>query len=980
MSIQDNAFVQTPPQIYHEETAVPRAEPIVVSWPWQRLALGAILLIAAAFNFWQLNQVGYGNTYYAAAVRSMLESWHNFIFNSFDPGGFVTIDKPPVGFWLQVASAKIFGYSGLSLMLPQALAGVLSVAVLYRLVSRGFGAGAGLLAALALAVMPVNVAASRNNIIDGTLVLVVLLGAWAVLRAAETGKLRWLLLCAFLVGLGFNVKMLEAFLVVPAFGLLYLLASPRRWPMRIWHLILATLVMLAFSFSWVTAVDMTPASQRPYVGSSTSNSGLELALGYNGLQRLTGNVFGRRFGPANPQANSGSGGLFGLSLPGGNSNGFTRGETGNPGPLRLFNSALGGQASWLLVLAIIGVIVAAWQRLPRFPLNRREQSVVLWGMWLLTMGVFFSIAGFFHAYYLVMISPAIAALAGIGVATLWQDYRRPGWRGWALPVALLATAGVQAYMLTSYPDWSRWLTPLVAGATIVAAVLLFLLRLGRRLSLSRRVSAGVAGAAALLGVAGLLAAPTAWAADTVSGGNGGLTPSAGPRAQDSGFPGGGFRNRGAYGFPGFGGQPGDFGGPGGGFPGGGDFGGGRGGFGGRGPGGDGGVNTGLLKYLEAHQGTTRFLFATSNANSASGYIIQTGKPVMAMGGFLGSDPILTTSSLAHLVANNTVRFFLVQGFGGFGRDGGSSDLTQWITTHCAAVPSSDWQTTSAAQNSFGGGFFGGGGSLYDCAAKPGQSNNAASTSGGSNATTAPSISNGNAATGAGSALIGQLTTGIVGSVTVQSFQGQQSLPATAGTRYYQVVSASRQALAAGQRVAIVPDTNSLSAAGSVTIAPANGPYISVLSFGFGGRRGNEFGANGALGGSGAAGGSGGFGTNGGFGSQGGPGGNGPGGFGGADDMPGRTANTGTITALTSQAVTLKMATSGLSMTFKLTSSTGVFGVRRVAPSQLQPNTFVAVGTTTVGGRQVATVVVGSTINGAIPSIVTATRLTPMGTT
>ena len=979
MSIQDNAFVQTPPQIYHEETAVPRAEPIVVSWPWQRLALGAILLIAAAFNFWQLNQVGYGNTYYAAAVRSMLESWHNFIFNSFDPGGFVTIDKPPVGFWLQVASAKIFGYSGLSLMLPQALAGVLSVAVLYRLVSRSFGAGAGLLAALALAVMPVNVAANRNNIIDSTLVLVLLFGAWAVLRAAETGKLRWLLLCAFLVGVGFNVKMLEAFLVVPAFGLLYLLAAPVKWTTRLWQLVVATVVLLAISLSWAVAVDATPASQRPYVGSSGTNSELNLAFGYNGLERLTGRIFGRRFGPANPPANSGSGGLFGLSLPGGNSGGFTRGETGNPGPLRLFNSALGGQASWLLVLAIIGAMAAAWQRRPRFPLNRREQSVVLWGMWLLTMGVFFSIAGFFHAYYLVMISPAIAALAGIGLAMLWQDYRRPGWRGWVLPFALLATAAVQVEMLTSYPDWSRWLTPLLVVATGVAAVLLLLLRLGRRLSLDRRVTASVAGAAALLGIAGLLAAPTAWAADTVSNSNGGLTPSAGPRAQDNGFPGGGFRNRRANDFPGFGsppggfgGQPGDFGGPGGEFAGG--------GFGGRGPGGDGGVNAGLLKYLEAHQGTTRFLFATSNANSASGYIIQTGKPVMAMGGFLGSDPILTTSSLAHLVANNTVRFFLVQGFGGFGRGGGSSDLTQWITTNCAAVPSSDWQSTSATQNGFGGGFFGGGGELYDCAAKPSQSNNAASTSGGSNATTAPSISNGNAATGAGSALIGQLTTGIVGSVMVQSFQGQQSLPATAGTRYYQVVSASRQALAAGQRVAIVPDTNSLSAAGSVIMAPANGPYISVLSFGFGGRRGNGFGANGAPGGNGAAGGSGGFGTNGGFGSQGGPGGNGPGGFGGRGNMPGRTADTGTITALTSQAVTLKMATSGLSMTFQMTSSTRVFGVRHVAPSQLQPNTFVAVGTATVGSRQVATVVVGSTINGAIPSIVTATRLTPMGTT
>ena len=229
MLAEDSTLVQSPPHTYSDRAAVPRAAPIVVPWPWQRLALGAILVLAAALNFWQLSQVGYGNTYYAAAVRSMLQNWHAFLFNAFDANGFVTIDKPPLGFWLQVASAKLFGYSGLSLILPQALAGVLAVAVLYRLVSRTFGAGAGLLAALALAVMPVSVAANRSNLVDSTLVLVTLLGTWAVLRAAETGRLRWLLLCAVLVGLGFNVKMLQAFLVVP--GLRAALPTRRTAPL-----------------------------------------------------------------------------------------------------------------------------------------------------------------------------------------------------------------------------------------------------------------------------------------------------------------------------------------------------------------------------------------------------------------------------------------------------------------------------------------------------------------------------------------------------------------------------------------------------------------------------------------------------------------------------------------------------------------------------------------------------------------------------
>jgi len=203
----------------------------------------------------------------------------------------VSIDKPPLGFWLQAASAKIFGFTPFSIFLPQALAGVLSVVVLYHLVQRHFGVVAGLLAALALAISPISVVTNRNNTIDSTLVLVMLLGAWAVLRAAETGKLRWLLLCAVFVGLGFNIKMLEAYLVVPAYGLLYLLAAPRRIWVRIGQLALAALLLLTISLSWAVAVDLTPASQRPYVGSSQDNSELSLAIGYNGIQRLLG-LFG----------------------------------------------------------------------------------------------------------------------------------------------------------------------------------------------------------------------------------------------------------------------------------------------------------------------------------------------------------------------------------------------------------------------------------------------------------------------------------------------------------------------------------------------------------------------------------------------------------------------------------------------------------------------------------------------------------------
>src|SRR5258708_36094110 len=255
---------------------------------WHRLALGGVMLVSIFMNFYQLGQNGFGNLYYAAAIRSMLDNLHNFFFVAFDPGGFVSIDKPPLGFWLQAASAKIFGFTPFSILLPQALAGVLSVLLLYHLVRRHFGVTAGLLAALALAISPISVLTNRNNTIDSTLVLVMLLGAWAVLRAAERGKLRWLLLCAVFVGLGFNIKMLEAYLVVPAYGLLYLLAAPRRIWVRIGHLALAGLLLLTISLSCAVAGDLTPAANRPYVGSSQNNSEISLALGYHGIQRLLG--------------------------------------------------------------------------------------------------------------------------------------------------------------------------------------------------------------------------------------------------------------------------------------------------------------------------------------------------------------------------------------------------------------------------------------------------------------------------------------------------------------------------------------------------------------------------------------------------------------------------------------------------------------------------------------------------------------------
>src|SRR3989440_7207561 len=475
---------------------------------WHQLALVGITLISVFMNFFQLGKNGFGS-YYPPAVRSMMDNWHNFFFASYDPGGFVTIDKPPVGFWLQVISAKIFGFTPFSVLLPQALAGVLSVLLLYFLVRRHFGVVAGLLAALALALSPISVVTNRNITIDSTLALTLLVGAWAVLRAAETGRLRWLLLSAFIVGVGLNIKMREAYLVVPAYGLLYLLAAPRSIWKRLGHLALAGLVLLVVSFSWVVAVDLTPASQRPYVDSTQDNSEISLALGYNGIERLLGGLFGRggfRGGPpANTSTNTtnrsgntstngtpptnGNGGPTNLGRngtgqqpqaggPGGAGGLF---DLGNPGPLRLFTEPPGGQIVWLLPLALLGMLALAWQRRLRFQEDPQQQSLVLWGMWLLTMGIFFSVAGVFHQYYMTEMAPAIAALFGIGLVTMWQDYRRGGWRGWLLPLALIATVAEQIYLLNAYPTWSSWMVPIIVVLSIIAVVVLVGARLAPRL-------------------------------------------------------------------------------------------------------------------------------------------------------------------------------------------------------------------------------------------------------------------------------------------------------------------------------------------------------------------------------------------------------------------------------------------------------------------------------------------------------------------
>ena len=309
------------------------------------------------------------------------------------------------------------------------------------------------------------------------------------------------------------------------------------------------------------------------------------------------------------------------------------------------------------------------KRWTRFQSDHRQQSLVLWGMWLLTMGVFFSVAGFFHQYYLTVMAPAIAALFGIGVVTMWQDYRRGGWRGWLLPIALVATIAEQVYILSNYPTWGRWLIPLLVVLGGIAVGALLVARLASRVHLAapgRRVLVPLLTAGLLV----LLVAPTVWAADPILTSTQADLLVAGP-TQTTSF--------------------------------GGNFGGGQ--------SANAGSEAALIHYLEAHQGTTKYLVAVLSSNEADAIILATNKPVMAMGGFSGSDPILMTSELAALVKSGQVKYFLLSSFGGGGSGGGSqSALVTWIEQHSTVVPSSQWQSSSTS-NSSGG--FGGGEQLYE---------------------------------------------------------------------------------------------------------------------------------------------------------------------------------------------------------------------------------------------------------------------------
>jgi len=726
---------------------------------WARPALWAVLILAGVLYSWDLSRNGDANTFYAAAVLSGTESWKAFFYGSLDSASFITVDKPPFAFWVMGISARIFGFNSWSLLLPQAAEGVAAVAVVYAAVRRSVASltgergayAAALIAALVLTLTPVVVAIDRDDNPDTMLTLLLALGAWGLLESLRAGRaerghpLLWLMLSAVAFGLAFNTKMLEGFIALPALPIVYLIAADGRLRARLGQLLAAGGVLAVITLSWMTIVDLIPKGSRPYVGSSANDTVWNLAVGYNGFGRITGNT---RAGLPGGGGGGGGGGAFGGGGGGGGGIGEAAHRTAGFGGLggqagigRMFASTLGGQISWLIPLAaiaLIGTLILIGRR-PRTDLARA--SVLLWGGWLLLEFFVLSFQqGIQHSYYTSAMAPPIAALTGIGAVAFYQAYRRrSGWLRLLLPLAIAVTGAWSFVLLRRTPSWNPWLSWTVLGATVVAVLalvcaLVFGWLRGRGsaagLGRSRLAGGGRRGRLfAVVGVAGLiaiLAGPAAYALTPLSRAVSGTNPVAGPTAGGTfggvgagfdvaglgGAAGTGYGDRGAFG-GGFGGEAGSGFGRTGGYGRDRERGTGLGaaGLGAAGPGGGatrvgggggGAVSKQLIAYLEAHRDGATWLVAVRGSDAAAAIILQTGGiPVMAMGGFSGSDPAPTLAQLKQYVQEGKLRYVLTGGAGGFGGGGGGtvSSVTSWVEQNCTAVPASAYGATTSASAS-----------------------------------------------------------------------------------------------------------------------------------------------------------------------------------------------------------------------------------------------------------------------------------------
>ncbi len=678
----------------------------------------ALLALTAVLNLWDLSINGWANTYYSAAIKSMSSSWHDFLFASLDKTGLMTVDKPPLAFWVQALSVRVFGFHPLSILVPEALMGVAAVALVYDLTRRMFGRVAGSVAGLTFALTPITVAIARHNNPDELLILCCVAALWCAVRAFESGRTKWLVLCGVSVGLGFEAKMGVALLVVPGIALAWMWSRwGSTWAMRLKafrQLLAGGLAMVVVGGAWPLLVTLTPAADRPWISGTSDNSIWSLIFGYNGL----GRVAGQTGGPS-----GGGGGFAGGGGGGGGGNLFG----GATGPFRLLQSALGDQAGWLLGFAVVaGLALLVLTRLRRR--DPRTAWLIATGGAFLTTAVVFSFAsGIFHPYYVSFLAPFAAALVGAGVGLMLPRSLGGVADGLAMrviaPLAIAAGAVTELVVLGELGGAMQWAKPVLIGVAGACAVLL---------AIAGEAHAGRYRAVVVaVAMAALLAAPSAWAVQTVGHATSSTFPAGGPESASLGGPGGGgpggggpggFRGRGgrfgggASGGGGFGGSasgsagapgvgqlfqnPGQGGSAAGGASG---FSGGAGGFAGGGFGGFGGDSASLtaaVQYAADHGGGE---IGVSSQSTAAAAILDGYTNVAGLGGFSGRESSVTASWIAMEVREGRLRWVV-------------TDDTQGVTapgdTRTGSQPAMDVVAKTCRPVTLSGN--GATGQMYDC--------------------------------------------------------------------------------------------------------------------------------------------------------------------------------------------------------------------------------------------------------------------------
>ena len=596
---------------------------------WEAPALLALLVATAVLYLWGLGSSGWANDYYAAAAQAGTQNLTAWLFGSHDAGNAITVDKPPAALWVMALSGRLFGFNAFTMLLPQALMGVGTVALLYAAVRRVNGPGAGLIAGAALALTPVAALMFRFNNPDALLVLLMVAAAYCVVRATETGSTGWIALAGSALGVAFLTKMLQAFLVVPGLALAFLVAAPVAMWQRIGKLMVGGAAMIVSAGWYIALVGLWPSDSRPYIGGSTSNSLLQLALGYNGIDRIAGGGF-----PGGPGEGPPGGG------PGGHAGAGSVFFGGEPGIGRMFGQSMGTEVSWLLPAALIGLVVVLWLTRKAARTDQLRASLLLWGGWLIVTAAVFSLMdGIIHPYYTVALAPAVAALVGISVRELWRVRDRLWSR---LVMATMSGAtGVWAYfLLDRTPDWLpalRWIV--LAGSVVVAlALAVGAQRRGRAVAV-------LAAAAILFSVA----APAAYAVETVATAHNGPISTSGPSQGD------------AFGHPGQGA-----------------------------PGGRMAENAALAELVQGLD--NRWAAATVGSMGASSLQLKTGASIMAIGGFTGGDDSPTPAQFKDYVADHQVRYF-IEGdrFGppGHRDSGAAAEITAWVKANFTPIDVGD---------------------------------------------------------------------------------------------------------------------------------------------------------------------------------------------------------------------------------------------------------------------------------------------------